>query len=94
MDFITNLPLCRGFNALFCCVDRLTKYVVLIPCFVGEGALGAPEVARLFFEGVVKTFGLPQEVLHDRDPRFTSQFWRELWALCGSRVALSTAYHP
>ena len=94
MDFITDLPPCGGFNGIYTCVDKLTKFVKLIPVSIGEGALSAPEVARLFFEHVVRLFGIPHVVLHDRDARFTAHFWRCLWELLGSRVALSLAYHP
>ena len=62
--------------------------------FVGEGRLTARDVATLFFNGVVRTYGLPKAVLHDRDPRFTSNFWRCLWELMGVLVALSYAHHP
>ena len=48
----------------------------------------------MFFDSVVRSFGLPKVVIHDRDPRFTSNFWRSLWALMGVRVALSSAHHP
>lgn len=36
MDFITGLPLSGGFNAIYTCVERLTKLVRITPCFVGE----------------------------------------------------------
>ena len=94
MDFITDLPPCGGFNGIYTCVDKLTKFVKLIPVLIGEGALSAPEVACLFFKHVVQLFGIPHVVLHDRDARFTAHFWRCLWELLGSRVALSSAYHP
>ena len=61
---------------------------------MGDGELSAAAVARLFFDHVVRIFGVPHVVLHDHDPRFTSAFWSELWQLLGSRVALSSAYHP
>ena len=79
MDFITNLPMSNGFNTIFTCVDALTKYTQLTPCFVGEGRLSAPSVARLFFDAVVRLFGCPRKVLHDRDPRFTSNLCHVLW---------------
>ena len=41
---------------------------------MGEGELSAEQVATLFFNAVVRLFGLPDEVLHDRDPRFTADF--------------------
>ena len=94
MDFITDLPPCGGFNGIYTCIDKLTKVCQAYPCFIGEGALSAPEVACLFFEHVVQLFGIPHVVLHDRDAHFTAHFWRCLWELLGSQVALSLAYHP
>ena len=60
---------------------------------MGNSALSVGEVAQLFFMHVVCHFGLPGEVVHDRDSRFTADFWRSLWALLGTRVQLSTAHH-
>ena len=94
MDFLTDLPPCGGFNGLYICVDKLTKFAKLIPMLVGEGALSAPEVARLFFDHVVQLFGIPHVVLSNCDAYFTYHFWRCLWELLGSQVALSLAYHP
>ena len=51
-------------------------------------------MAHLFFENIVRTFGLPDEALHDRDPRFTTDFWRQLRDNLGSCAVLSSAYHP
>ena len=50
MDFITGLPSCAdGCNAIFTCVDCLTKYTVLITCTVGAGEVSGKGVAQLFF---------------------------------------------
>ena len=95
MDFITSLPLTRaGYNAIMTCVDRLSKLTILIPCMMGDFALSVGEVAQLFFTHVAHRFGLPGEVVHDRDSQFTANFWRNLWALLGTRVHLSSAHHP
>ena len=75
LDFITGLPSDGGFNAVMVCVDKLTKLVKIVPCSTGEGELTAPVVARLFFSHIVRNYGVPRFVLHDRDPRFTSAFW-------------------
>ena len=53
MDFITDLPPCGGFNGIYTCVDKLTKFIKLIPVSIREGAFSAPEVAHLFLEHVV-----------------------------------------
>ena len=94
MDFITDLPLCGGFNRIYTCVDKLTKFVKLIPFLMREGALSALEVACLFFKHIVQLFSIPCVVLHDCDSCFTAQFWRCLWELLGFWVALLLAYHP
>lgn len=75
MDFITHLPPSQGFTAIMTCVERLTKLVRVVPCAVGEGELDARAVAKLFFDRVVRDFGVPRVVVSDRDPRFTSAFW-------------------
>ena len=94
MGFITNLPLSRLFNGVFTVVDKLTKWVKLIPMVVGEGELSTFPVAHLFLDRIMHSFGVPHIVLHDWDPCFTLQFWTMLWELLGTRVSLSSAYHP
>ena len=94
MDFITDLPLSHNCNAILVCVNRLTKFTKLIPCFMGDESLTAEQVAHLFFHHVVRHFGIPSTVIHDRDPRFTSEFWKSLWKLLGSRAIASSAHHP
>ena len=95
MDFITSLPCTAlGYNAIFTCVDRLSKFVQLIPCMVGESALSVGEVAEMFFTHIVRQFGLPGEDVHDQDARFTANLWQNLWAFLGTRVHISSEHHP
>ena len=94
MDFITDLPLCGGFNGIYTCIDKLIKFVKIVSVLIGEGALSALEVARLFFKHVVQFFGIPRVVLHDHDARFTAHFWLCLLELLGFLVALLLDYHP
>ena len=94
MDFITGLPLCASFNTIFSYADCLTKYIVLTACTLGVGELSAKQVAQMFFQGVVRQFGLPDNMVHNRDPRFTAEFWTKLWHTLGSRAIFSSAYHP
>ena len=94
MDFITDLPEVDGKNAVFVCVDKFSKFVRLVATRAGEAALTAPSVAQLFFDAVVRLYGVPRSVVHDRDPRFTSQFWQSLWQIMGCRTMFSSAYHP
>jgi hypothetical protein len=37
---------------------------------------------------------MPEQFIHDRDPRFNSSFWKTLLGLCGIKQTNYTAYHP
>lgn len=91
MDFITDLPVSNNFNCIFTVVDRLTKMAHFIPTTT---TCSAPEVARLFMQHIFKLHGLPKSIISDRDPRFTSKFWKELMRLLDVSLKLSSAFHP
>ena len=84
----------HGVQLCVYCVNRTTQQVRILPCVIGAGEMSSEATAKLFFEAVVRFSGLPDEVLHDRDPHFTADFWRELWKLLGIRAVFSSAYHP
>lgn len=92
MDFMVELPeTASGHNALLVVVCRLSKMVHLIKTTT---QVTAPEVAQLFFDNIVRLHGIPVTIVSDRDSKFTSHFWRTLWKHLGTRLLLSTAYHP
>ena len=92
MDFITQLPETSiGHDAILVIIDRLTKLVCLVPC---KTTISAEGTAELFMNHWVRHYGWPKEIVSDRDPRFTSQFLRELLRLFGTNQAMSTAFHP
>ena len=91
MDFITSLPVSEGCTNIMVVVDRLTKYGIFIPA---PKELPAELAAKLFMKNVAKYWGLPQSIICDRDARFTSKFWKELFKLMGSEIHMSTALHP
>ncbi|GJS01744.1 putative reverse transcriptase domain-containing protein [Tanacetum coccineum] len=43
---------------------------------------------------VVTKHGIPVSIIYDRDPRFTSNFWKSLQKALGTSLDMSTAYHP
>lgn len=92
MDFITQLPTTKsGNDAVIVFVDRLTKMVHFAPT---KTTCSAEDVACLFRDTVFKYHGLPSELISDRDVRFTSKFWTELSHLLGTKLKMSTAFHP
>ncbi|KAJ9529863.1 hypothetical protein QJQ45_022262 [Haematococcus lacustris] len=92
MDFIGPLPATpRGHTMIFTVVDKLSKMIHLIPTTT---TATAHDTARLFFDHIFKHHGLPEAIISDRDPKFTSDFWTSLFHLTGTRLLLSSAYHP
>ena len=54
----------------------------------------AEQVATLLLDNLYKWFGLPDKIISNWGPQFTSQSFKELLKLLGIKSALSTAYHP
>ena len=93
IDFITQLPETQKSKntALMVMVDKVSKMVHIAAC---KTTINAVESAELFYENVIRYHGVPRSIVSDRDPRFTSNFWRALWALLGTKLKMSTADHP
>ena len=92
LDLITQLPKSRaGNDAIVVFVDKLTKMVHYVATTT---TVSAPQLAELFLREVVRHHGVPESILSDRDPRFTAHFWRAFWDRLGSKLMMSTAYHP
>jgi hypothetical protein len=75
MDFLTALPRSEGYDAIYVVVCRLSNRPCNIPT---TKDVDAKQTARLFFDHVVRYYSLPESIVSDRDPRFTSEFWQEL----------------
>ena len=91
MDFIVDRPPSKGHTVIMVVVDYFTKHAHFIPA---KTPLSAIQVARLFLKHVFKYHGLPQAIVSDRDSRFTSTFWQELFKCLGTELRLSSSFHP
>lgn len=91
-DFITHLPKTKdGYDCITTWVDRISRRVHFIPSRSSDTAVDA---AKSFYGNIFKLHGLPDEIVSDRDPKFTSKFWRTLMDLCGVKLKMSTSRHP
>jgi hypothetical protein len=91
LDLIVNLPWSGEYNAILVVVDRLSKHASFIPTTSGLSAEG---FADLFVHHIVSRFGLPDSIIADRDPRWTSDFWRAVSAAIKTKMSLSSSHHP
>jgi len=92
MDFVGPLPkTVKGFDSIWVIIDRLTKSTHFIPIKTG---MSVARLTEIYIEKIVRLHGIPSIIGSDRDPRFTSMFWESLQAALGTKLRLSSAYHP
>jgi hypothetical protein len=91
MDFMVSLPPSKEFEAIMVVVDQFSKMAHFIP--INDEAT-TQEIGRLFFTHVFKHYGLPKDIVSNRNPKFTSKFWRALWKRMGSELKMSTSFRP
>ena len=78
MDFITGLPMTwRQHDSIMVVVDKLKKAVHLIPF---KSTHNTDDIAKIFMKEVFKLHGLPKAIVSYRDVKFTSNFWKGLFA--------------
>jgi len=95
IDFVGPLPESRNrdgaFDSITVVICLLTAMVHLVPSRI---TYNARQVAELVFEHIYKLHGLPKHIISDRDVLFTSTFWARLNQLIGTKLKMSSAYHP
>ena len=91
MDFVGLFSKSKGYDYLWIIIDRMTSMVHLIPI---STTIKATELAWLYILQIVKLHSLHDSIVSDRDSKFTSKFWCEVHRLMGSKLKMSTAFHP
>ncbi|KAD5961499.1 hypothetical protein E3N88_12972 [Mikania micrantha] len=92
MDFVTGLPKTFKKNdVIWVVVDRLTKSAHFLPIQQG---FSVSRLADIFTQNIIRLHGTPSSIVSDRDPRFTSHFWKGLQKAYGTKLRFSTAFHP
>ncbi|KAL0412939.1 UNVERIFIED_CONTAM: Transposon Ty3-I Gag-Pol polyprotein [Sesamum radiatum] len=90
-DYISGLPKVGDLGSIIVVVDRLSKYATFI---AAPKHVTAEGMTHLFFKHIVKYWGLPKNIVSDRDSRFTGVFWIELFKIHESKLSISSSYHP
>ncbi|GJX59664.1 putative nucleotidyltransferase, ribonuclease H [Tanacetum coccineum] len=83
--------LAKRHDAIWVVVDRLTKSAHFLPI---RKNYGISKLAEIFQQEIVRLHGTPTSIVSDRDPKFTSHFWKGLQKAWGTRLKFSTAFHP
>jgi len=92
MDFVTHLPrTSRKHDSVWVVVDRLTKTTHFLPI---DFRISMRKLPHIYINEIVILHGVPSNIVSDRNPRFTSRFWKTLQEALGTKLKLSSTYHP
>ena len=77
IDFITKLPKSKDlitievYDAIMVIVDRLTKYIIILPF---KEKYNAKQLAFLLLDRLIRDYSIPKSITSDRDKLFTSNY--------------------
>jgi hypothetical protein len=92
MDFIIGLPRTnKQHDSIMVVVDKLTKSAHFIPL---KTTHKETNVVDVYMREVARLHGIPKTIVSDRDPKFTSKFWRGLFKGFITTLNFNTTYHP
>ncbi len=91
IDFVTDLPTSRNYTTILTVIDRFSKACRLIPLPKLPTAF---ETAEALLEQVFHFYGLPEDIVSDRGPQFTSRVWKAFCQQLNINVSLISGYHP
>jgi hypothetical protein len=91
IDFITKLPkTVKQHDSIMVMVDTLTKEAHFIPVKTTHKKI---TIADIYMKEVSILHGVPKEIVLDKDPKFTSNFWKGVFEGFETNLNLSTTYH-
>ncbi|GJU71437.1 putative reverse transcriptase domain-containing protein [Tanacetum coccineum] len=92
MDLVTKLPKSSsGYDAIWVIVDRLTKSAHFLPI---REDYKTEKLARIYINEIVARHGVPVSIISDHDGRLASHLWQALQKALGTKLNMSTSYHP
>ena len=81
----------RQHDSIMVVVDKLTKAAHFVPV---KSTHKIDDIVKIFMKEIFKLHGLPKATVSDRAVKFTSTFWKGLFADLGTKINFSTTYHP
>ncbi|KAI2658160.1 Transposon Tf2-6 polyprotein [Labeo rohita] len=91
LDFVTDLPPSQGHTTILTVIDRFSKGCRFVPLPKLPSAM---ETAEVLCNTVFRFYGLPEDIVSDRGPQFTSRLWSSFFRLLGVNISLTSGYHP
>ncbi|KAI3725162.1 hypothetical protein L1987_64940 [Smallanthus sonchifolius] len=90
-EYVNKCLTSKGNDTIWVIVDRLTKSAHFLPI---RETSSSEKLAEIFIKEIVSRHVMSLSIVSDRDTRFTSRFWKKFNESMGTRLKISTAYHP
>ncbi|MBW0468765.1 hypothetical protein O181_008480 [Austropuccinia psidii MF-1] len=89
MERVTGISPCRKDNFNYCLVigDRFR----FLPCHKEKTEI---DIQMLFWNKIIDHYGVLSIIISERDPKFKSEFWTNLYNILGTRLVFFTSYGP
>ena len=87
IDFITGLPLSR--NSYDVCMTVTCKPSKFVRIILGKEDYTAETWAGIFYREIWAQWGMPDQIISDRESKFTSDWWARLFEKIKVRLAFT-----
>ncbi|XP_058075525.1 uncharacterized protein LOC131223943 [Magnolia sinica] len=92
MDLIVRLPkISRHHDMIWVIVDRLTKSAHFLPIRISSSL---NKLSKQYIKEIIRLHDILMSIIFDRDPKFTSRFWKSLQKALGTTLNYSMTFHP
>jgi len=91
MDFIGPFLEVNGYNYLWVVICRMTSMVHLIPV---NTKTTVSQLSTIYVWEIIQIHRLPSLIISDQDPKFMLKWWCELHRIMGTKLLMSTSFHP
>ena len=81
----------RFTTTIWVIVDRLTKSAHFLPIHLSNSV---EDLSVIYVHKIVRLHEVLVSIISDRNPYFTSLFWKEMQSVIGSDLRLNTTFHP
>ncbi len=86
----TNLAIEERYNSILVMVDKLTKYSHIIAC---KEKFTTKQLRYIVLNRLIRYYDILKGLTSDKDKLFTSNYWKTLISMLGTRLRMSTVYH-
>jgi hypothetical protein len=86
----TNLATRERYDSILIMIDKLIKYSHIIAC---KEKFTVEQLGYIVLDRLIKYHDILKGLTSDKDKLFTSNYWKTLISMLGTRLRMSTAYY-